>query len=188
MFTQGFDDFVCDRDTITCVVDGMTCTASVYLDDVNEAPWERDCGHGSVSDWTTRDKRPGELVLCEDRRSRRYYDFQEAVKTARHDGWGIKDGRKEGESLKAYAARAAMQDFKVLKAWCDDEWHYYGVAVTVERADVELVGQYDHALWGIEGNYPGSDNSYLQEVANELLGDALASARAKLTELCDCPA
>jgi hypothetical protein len=25
------------------------------------------------------------------------------------------------------------------------------------------------SLWGIEANYPGADNSYLTEVANELL-------------------
>lgn len=30
-------------------------------------PWEEDEGHGPVSDWTTRDKKPGELVLASDR-------------------------------------------------------------------------------------------------------------------------
>ena len=39
------------------------------------------------------------------------------------------------------------------------------------------------SLWGIEANYPGSDNAYLSEVAGELLPDALAAGRAALTRL-----
>lgn len=73
---------------------------------------------------------------------------------------------------------------RVMAAWENDEWFYCGVAVTVSRADVQLTGQYDHALWGVECNYPDSDNSYLTSVANELLSEALFSARAKLAELC----
>jgi len=46
-----------------------------------------------------------------------------------------------------------------------------------------LTHQYGHALWGIEGNYPGADNSYLRCVANELLPEALDDARAKLEQL-----
>jgi hypothetical protein len=190
MFTAKFDKFVCEGDNITCEVDGFTCTATLYSDDCNNAPWERGDGHGPVSDWTSRGKKPGERVLNEDHGSKRYYDFQEAVRTALADGWGVEGGRKENESAKAYAARAVEADFAVLKAWCNDEWHYYGVAVTVSKAGIRLTGKYDHACWGIEGNYPGGDNSYFTEVANEELDEALETARQRVTEicteLCDC--
>ena len=69
-----------------------------------------------------------------------------------------------------------------MRAWKADEWHYFGVAVTVSRSGVLLTGQYDHALWGIEGNYPGDKqkNDYLRSVANDLLPEALDAARNKL--------
>jgi hypothetical protein len=185
-FEAKFDRYVCEGEQITCEVEGFTCTATLYRDDDNEVPWDRDCGHGPVSAWTSRAKKPGERVLSEDHGSKRFYDFAEACKTAFADGWGVEGGRREGETTKAYAARAAERDFAVLKAWCDDEWHYYGVAVTVSKNGIDLVGEYDHACWGIEGNYPGSDNSYFAEVANEHLGEALDAARAKLRELCAC--
>jgi len=229
MFTEKFGSYVCDGDTITCEVDGFKATATLHHDDGSEAPWDSECGHGPVSDWTSRSKAPGERVLCEDRRGRRrYYDFAEAVAIAKRDGWGfmpypLKIEPVEGDhapyakrggrvtagpytafdaedfnrataavyamhratfpSDAAYAAAAAERDFAALKAWCEDEWRYYGVSVTIERAGVELVGDYAHALWGIEGNYPGSDNSYFTDVANDLLDEALDDARAKLAEL-----
>lgn len=88
-------------------------------------------------------------------------------------------GPKSKRALARHMAKAQA----VMAAWKNDEWFYCGVAVTVSKADIELTHQYDHALWGIECNYPGSDNSYLMEVANEYVKEALESARAKLKEL-----
>lgn len=187
IFTEAFSArYAGEGDTIAAEHEGFTLTARIHLDDSGETPWEREDGHGPVSAWTRADKQPGERVLNEDGRARRFYDFAEACKIALRDGWGVEGGRKEGESAKAYAARAAEADFRALKAWCDDEWFYCGVSVTVEREGVELVGEYAHALWGIECNYPDADNSYLCTVANELAGEALDEARAKLAALCTC--
>ena len=74
---------------------------------------------------------------------------------------------------------------EIYLAWERDEWHFYGVAVTVYKAGILLTHKYHHAIWGIEGNYPGSDNGYLSDVINEhgLLDDALDAARAKIKEL-----
>jgi hypothetical protein len=180
-FTTNFDSYVCDDDTITCTVGPFTCTATVHRDDDESPPWKRNCGHGPVSDWTSRAKRPGERILSEDRTSKRYYDFAEAVKTARSDGWDTEPYMTGTAGQRA--TRAAERDFAVLKAWCDDEWWYCGIAVTVECNGVELTDTYDHALWGVECNYPNSKNEYLAEVANELLGDAIDAAKAKLAEL-----
>ena len=67
----------------------LTCVVAIVDDDQNNPPWENEDGHGPVSDWTRRDKRPGEIELNSDHGSKRYYDFQEACKIARRDGWGF---------------------------------------------------------------------------------------------------
>ena len=188
MFTQQFDSYVCEGGNITCEVDGFACTATVYRDTDHGAPWDAEDGHGPVSEWTRRRKRAGELVLCEDRGSRRYYDFAEACRIARRDGWRL---RPEHPSDKepCVASEAARADFEYLRTWCNNEWHYVGVDVTVSKAGINLTGQYRYALRGIECNVPGSDNSCLRDVANDLLPEALEAARAKLSELCaqECP-
>jgi hypothetical protein len=73
----------------TATVHGFTLTARIEPDHYHGTPWEECDGHGPVSEWTTRDKAPGELVLCEDRGSRRFYDYAEACRIARRDGWGF---------------------------------------------------------------------------------------------------
>ena len=40
------------------------------------------------------------------------------------------------------------------------------------------------SLWGVEANYPGSDNGYLTDVADDLLPDALAIGRRAAQRLC----
>jgi len=73
---------------------------------------------------------------------------------------------------------------RVMQAWLDDEWFYVGVCLEVRKACVLLTREYSNALWGVECNYPDSDNAYLLEVANDLIPEALNEARAKLAELC----
>ena len=51
-----------------------------------------------------------------------------------------------------------------------------------------IVDSTQASLWGVEANYPGSDNAYLTEVANELLPEALDVARAVLARLRVAPA
>lgn len=175
-----FDRYVINEETATVTVDGFEVTATVYDDDNADAPWDSEDGHGPVTDWTRRPKASGEWILSEDHGSHRFYDFAAAVKIARRDGWGAPGD--EGMKPVEKAAHAALADFKALKAWCNDDWRYVGIAVTVSRNGVTLTGQYDHAVWGIEAN-SGSDNSHLGEVAADLMPDALAEARAKLAEL-----
>lgn len=72
---------------------------------------------------------------------------------------------------------------EALAAWRRDEWFYCGVVLAVYKNGVQL-DEYAAGLWGINANYPGSDNSYLTEVANELLPEALERGRAVLASLC----
>jgi len=175
-----FGRYVSDGDHVEVEHEGFVLRATVHQDIHMGAPWEEHDGHGPVSAWTFRDKRPGERVLCRDRGSKRFYDVAAAIRLAKRDGWGPRiPYRTPGIA----AAIAVEQDYRVLKAWCDDEWCWCGVAVTVFKAGVQLTGKYDAALWGIEMNYPDSDNSYLSEVASELADEALEQARAKLSTL-----
>lgn len=178
VFSEQFSDWVSEGDMIQAEVDGFTVTATIYRDEHMGAPWKEHDGHGEVSEWTIRDKAPGERVIAQDGRSRQYYDFAAAVAKAKAEGW---DAPPYGEGTKGErAVRAAEADFKWLKAWCEGEWHWVGVAVTVERAGVRLTGKYAHAVWGTENKDAGA---HLTELAEEEATDALAAARAKLIEL-----
>ncbi len=68
------------------------------------------------------------------------------------------------------------------QAWLNNEWFYCGVVLEVSKNGVTLD---DHAasLWAIECNYPGSNNSYLTEVANELLDEAIEVGQSTLNKL-----
>ena len=71
----------------------------------------------------------------------------------------------------------------VMAAWKNDEWFYCGIILSVSIGETELT---DHAasLWGIEANYPDSDNAYLSQVPNELLPEALDAAKLERERLC----
>lgn len=164
--------------TKTLVHAGREFLVSFYADDDSDAPWDRSEGHGPVSEWTTRDKRPGERVLCADRRSRRFYDWQAACKTARAEGWNAAPYDAPNR-----IARAVSADFDFLKSWCDDEWHYCGVAVQACDADGDPVGDaFEHALWGLESNA----GSYLDEVARDLADDLLRDEQRSTYPVTHC--
>ena len=140
---------------------GLTFRVTKEHDHDAGAPWEREDGHGPVSDWTTRGKFPGELVINKDRGRFRYYDFAEACRIARRDGWGARGTGESEVSPRAIAAQAAREDFEHLKAWCDDRWSYIGVVVTlldIEGNETDAV----QSLWGI-----ADDGSFAEQVAQE---------------------
>lgn len=167
-------------DGLTLNFEGWRIRATLHDDDDADPPWEREDGHGPVTDWERREsKAPGELVLYSDGRSRRFYDFAEACRIARRDGWGVEGGRKEGETARAYAARAAMADYDRLRRWCNSHWRYVGVALQVWFEDIQLTDEYGAALWGIESDA----RDYLRETADELISEAMAVAVAELESI-----
>lgn len=155
---------------------GKDYRADVYPDVDWGAPWDNSCAHGIVSDWETRSKLPGEWVLCEDRRARRFYNAQESMKKARADDWGLSEPAlaKLCESLGRPATRgeiiaaAVRADFEFLRGWCNDEWHYVGVCVGAMDTAGDVIGDpFENALWGIESY----NAEYIREVAIELAGE-----------------
>lgn len=167
-----------DNDTIE--VDGKTFRVTIPYDDCGDKPWEREDGHGPVSEWRRAGysgrspKAPGERELCNDHGSARFYDFAEACHIARRDGWGF-DGKgvaawqAEGLSLRQIAARAAEADFTRLYDWCNDRWQYVGVVVELLDSEGEGTGETD-SLWGVESDA----GDYLEEVARECAAEILA--------------
>lgn len=105
----------------------------------------------------------------------------------RDDGfWPSKDKKAAGYVLPKNYEAEMVKAKRVMAAWEADEWFYCGIAITVTKCGVHPNGKYGVALWGVEANYPDSDNAYLLEVANELLGEAIELAKDKLDELCGC--
>lgn len=90
-------------------------------------------------------------------------------------GWIGSDSREEYE-------KQLLRASAVMKAWREDEWFYCGVVLSVSVNDIVL-NEHAASLWGIECNYPDSDNAYLTEVANELLDEALEDARKRIAVL-----
>lgn len=70
-------------------------------------------GHGPVTAWTTRSKHPGELVINKDRGRARYYDFAEACRIARRDGWDAEPYNAGTETKRQQAAKAARVRLRV---------------------------------------------------------------------------
>ena len=77
---------------------------------------------------------------------------------------------------------AKEQALTVMQAWMYGEWWYVGIVLSVRFKGVNLL-PHATSLWGIEANYPGSDNSYLTQVANDLLPDAIVAAKRERKRL-----
>ncbi len=149
MFTEKFNRYACEGDTITAEVDGFTIKATIRADDCSDAPDERQDGF-----WPSLDPKDAGYI-----------------------------GAKSPRTLARHMAKAQA----VMDAWKRDQWFYCGVSLSVKRSGI-TIDAHAASLWGIDCNYPGSDNSYLAEVANELLPEALEAGRAALRTLCDCAA
>lgn len=56
------------------------------------APWDYcDNEVNLISEWTRRDKKPGEMILNTDRKFKRFFDYQAACKYALYNQWGSRD-------------------------------------------------------------------------------------------------
>ena len=70
----------------------------------------------------------------------------------------------------------------VMEGWRKGDWFYCGIVLSVSLEGVQLASR-AVSLWGIEANYPETDNGYLTEVATELLPEAISVARDTLARL-----
>lgn len=164
------DKIIITPDTIEekFTVAGYNVTVETDYDSYAGMPWENCDGHGVVSEWTTRDKKPGERVLHADGRSKLYYDVQESTRIALRDSWGPK---QEGDTPRQTAARAVEQDFEYLRGFCRGDWYYITLHVTVSRNGEEIAEDY---LGGVE-----SINNHWKECAAEMAQHIINKDREK---------
>lgn len=127
---------------------GFTFSVEYHYDEHTGSPWDEADGHGPVSGWERRDKKPGEFILCEDHGAKRFYDYAESCRIALRDGWGA-PGEIEGETSRQKAARAAMSDFEFLRGWCNGDWHRVGIVVKMLDAEGEETGE-EESVWGFD--------------------------------------
>lgn len=156
---------------------GFTFSVEYHYDADFGAPWEEHDGHGPVSDWEQRDKKPGELILCEDRGSKRFYNYAEACRIALRDGWGA-PGAIEGETKRQKAARAAMSDFKYLRGWCNGDWHWVGIVVKMLDAEGEETGE-EESVWGFDSCLDEYLRSEAERMAEDIAAGVMRTMRFK---------
>lgn len=146
-----------------------TFTVRIEYDDWMAAPWDEHDGHGPVRCEYGGTKRAGERVLSSERGSVCYYDWQEATKIAKRDGWGISWDERRSFALKHWrqptrkeVVRMALQsDYDYLRRWLNDQWHWVYVRV---ECDDPIHGEQYRSLGGLQSD----DYDYITEVAYQL--------------------
>lgn len=98
----------------------------------------------------------------------------------RDDDYHIDDDDCHNVALEGLSKEEIERTKKARESWFADQWFYCGIIVRVFFKE-RLLAQ--ASLWGIECNYPNSDNSYLDEVANELLEESLREAIQQLEQI-----
>lgn len=163
--------------------DGFKVYTRTEADEDMGPPWKEHDGHGPVTDWVYRDKKPGEWTLIQDGKSYRFYDAESALIIAKRDGWGlgIDDLNRLWAKLgrcptrKELCADAVRLDFERLRGWCNDQWHWIGVITELRDAEGDLVD--DTSLWGVE-----SDGDYHKDVAAEQIAELIKSHEFDIAE------
>lgn len=145
--------------------DGYTFACTVERDDDMREPWIEHDGHGIVSEWTRRDKRPGERVLIADSHgAKRYYDVAASIERAKAEEWGCPDSADLTRGQ--IAAKAVDLDFEHLRAWCAGEWEW-------EQIAVRYIGPDRHEHVEYLGGIIDPDDTYKPECARELADEII---------------
>lgn len=169
--------------------EGFWFKVKFEADNDSGPPWSESDGHGPVREISRcmhdkPSKRPGERFLNNDPGDDRItlwaYDWKEACRLAKKDGWNT-----EPFDAPNRIERAVQADFDLLAGWVNDEWQYVGVIVTLmEHDDYEELVEYEgeefssrHSLWGVE-----SCGDYASEVAKEIAGDIISNFQHALSE------
>lgn len=155
--------------------DGLTFRVTLEPDYDHGAPWNEDVGHGDVRYTGDRGcnpaKLPGDLILRSDSDGTLLYDFAGACRIALRDGWGARDA-EPGMTKRQVAALAAREDFEHLRAWCNDQWCYVVVSLTLLDLD-GISTAFCSYLGGVYCDGGEIDEAaYLVDMANDIIADA----------------
>jgi hypothetical protein len=161
---------------------GLKFKLTIEQDEDSRVPWKECDGFGPVREANKGyyerhvSKRAGERILHDGERNEYtwVYDWAEALKLAKKDGWGLSTDQRptNWDTLTKGQQRvlAVQHTFDFLKAWCNEDWVWCGVCV-------ELTGYHgpldtERSLWSVEyWQYKAlSDekNSYVREIIDEM--------------------
>ncbi|MGE0184056.1 MAG: hypothetical protein AB7F91_17365 [Parvularculaceae bacterium] len=87
-----------------------------------------------------------------------------------------------GKNYRQRFEEAQAKAEAIMAAWREGEWFYCGIVLSV-AIDGIMLDQNAASLWGVEANYPGTDNDYLTDVAAELLPEAVEIGREAVLRL-----
>lgn len=162
--------------TDTQTYKGHTFKVAYYFDDIMGAPWEESDGHGIISGWERRDKRPGERILAEDGRAKLFYDVQATMRKAKKEEWNTApcQWRTKGEQ----AAAAVEKDFQRMQAWARGDWHWVIVEVALLDKDGKETLHAD-SLGGVESDY-------VENILDALFEECLYEVEAKTYPVTEC--
>lgn len=163
-------------------VDGLSFSVQFHEDTDAGYPWTDDCGCGLVRKSSNphtesrSDKKPGERPLNSPDRNQYqfYYDWQEAVRIAKADGWNTEPFDAPNRAL-----RAVQQNFDYCRAYLANDWRYVGVIVERLDADgnpTDTPGESD-SLWNVE-----TFNDYHVDTAYELAAGIASTVRSNWRE------
>lgn len=164
LHAKGFGQY--GHDVETWKADGFTFRATIQPDDDAEP----DFLGTFTDDWS-------EDVIVIRPRCRGDWKYFLPANTERSHYESLRDMHYGRTRARELARQYVRQDFERARSYGRD-WNMYGVTVTISRAGVELGCD---SLWGIDAE-PG--DSYWADVAAELVGEALAHAKATLAKLC----
>ena len=155
-----------NRDTIEIM--GLTFAVTFDYDQDIGAPWDWSDCHGPVRIGRNHadgqsDKRPGERPLNRPtwRENQYYYDWEEACKLARKDGWNAAPYDAPNR-----VHRAVQADFDYLSAWVNGDWQYVVVGICQVDDDGNEIGDWNY-LGGVE-TYRDYHHEMAREMAEEM--------------------
>jgi len=138
-----------EGEEITKLPNGWKIKVAFQYDSDSGPPW-KDCdGMGVIED---SHRRPGEYgeyddwILYSDRGWYRYYDWKATLPEALRDGWNTKPYHFHSKHEQAMAAMRSTCEY--LRNWCNNDWYYVGMIVTLlDEDDKELA---EDSCWGFE--------------------------------------
>jgi hypothetical protein len=181
-------------DATTLTIQGLNLKVEIEQDTDSGRPWDECDGYGPVrearSDYGRITKSPGERILhAGDRGCYSWvYDWNGALDMARRDGWGVSECDRpdnwDSMTKRQRTELAVKHDFDFLKAWCDENWVWCGVVVTLMLPDEDgNLQPYNgpltmrDSLWSIEfwqyESLTSKKNEHLMGIINEI-ADSLA--------------
>lgn len=147
----------------TFTYEGLTFQAEFPRDDDMGRPWDEHDGHGPVREGKYYAgeppyKAPGERILYRDRSYGLIYDWASAIRLAKAEGWGMSWDDRRAFALKHWrqptkgevAEHAVQRDFDYLRRWCEDQWCWVSVHVSLLDEEGEVVD--DEWLGGLDSD------------------------------------